>query len=207
MTKVAVRPEYPPDYPHSNRLNNHSGPAKKAYEGDGSLPQGVLKTDAAVNEHYQDDTQGHADAAKSKTNNRSMKKPNAKTIGSKVFQQGADVVGFVKQFDPSNTSGSIPFALNLIKQIQSNSGVNKILGDVVGQGMGGLISKFTGLIKQGLPSQAMGLANVIQQGLQLKQQVDQLVQNPASIDPQQLSNLQQQLAQVEQQIDNLNRTV
>lgn len=205
MTKIAVRPEYPPTYPSSNDLSSHSQQARRAWVSNGGLPIPTTDPKAGTDQYYQKAGEGHADVAKSKTNNKGMLKADAKSIGSKVFDSGQDVVGFVKKFDPQNTSGTIPFALDLIKQIQTGSGVNKILTDVVGQGMGGLISKFTSLIKQGLPGEAQKLADLIQQGMQLKQRVEQLTSSATSTpDPQILATLQQQLNEIEQQITNLN---
>lgn len=205
MTKIAIRPEYPPTYPHSNELDNHSQQAKRTWVSNGGLPVPTTDPGAGTDQYYQKAGEGHADVAKNKTNNKGMKKADAKTIGSKVFEAGQDVVGFIKKFDPQNTAGSIPFALDLIKQIQSSSGVDKILGDIVGQNLGGIVQKFTGLIKQGLPQQAMMLANLAQQGLQLKQTIENLSNKPVP-DLQQISSLQQQLSEVEQQMTNLNNT-
>ena len=206
MTKIAVRPEYPPTYPYSNELDDHSQQAKRVWKSNGGLPVPTTDPKAGTDQYYQKAGEGHADVAKNKTNNRSMKKADAKTIGSKVFDGAQDAVAFIKKFDPQNTAGTIPFALDLIKQIQTGSGVNKILSDIVGGNLNGIIQKFTSLIKQGLPAQAMQLANLAQSALQLKQQIESLSANPIP-DIQQLSNLQQQLSDIEQQMTNLNNTV
>lgn len=205
MTKIAVRPEYPPKYPHSNDLDNHSQQAKRVWKSNGGLPVPTTDPKAGVDQYYQKAGEGHADVAKNKTNNRGMKKADAKTIGSKVFDGAQDAVSFIKKFDPQNSSGTIPFALDLIKKIQSNSGVDKILGDIVGQNLGGIVQKFTDLVKQGLPQQAMQIANLAQQALQLKQTIETLAQKQVP-DLQQISTLQQQLDEIEQQMTNLNNT-
>lgn len=200
---LPIKSNYPPKYPLSNDLDTHSQQAKRTWVSNGGLPVPTTDPKAGVDQYYQKAGEGHADVAKNKTNNKGMLKADAKTIGSKVFEQGRDVVGYIKKFDPQNTAGSIPFALDLIKTIQTNSGVNKILTDVVGQNMGGIIGKFTSLIKQNLPAEAQNLANLIQQGMQLKQTIEQLAANPLP-DPQLISGLQQQLTQIDQQISNLN---
>jgi hypothetical protein len=194
---------YPPDYPHSNELSDHSEPAKKAFKIYGGIPLGTIKDDAGISEFYQDNTQGHADAAKDKTNNRAMKKPEAKTIGSKEFDNAVSATNFAKKFDPKNLSGSIPFALNLVKQIQNNSGPNKILSDIVGSGLNGVISQFTNLLKQNLPAQASALAGLISQGLEIKEKLEELVKNP-NVDTQILAETQQQYDEIQQQISQLN---
>lgn len=194
---------YPPDYPHSNELSDHSGPAKKAFTKYGGVPLGTILVDAAVSQFYQDDTQGHADAAKEKTNNRAMKKPDAKTIGSKVFDNAMSATEFAKKFDPRNSSGSIPFALNLIKQIQKGSGPNKILSDIVGSQLNGVISQVTNLIKQNLPAQALALMDVANQALEIKDRLDQLIANP-TVDLQLLSDVKQQYDNVQQKLSQLN---
>ncbi len=203
IKKVEIEQKYSPIYPLSNNLDTHSPAAKKAYKQGGSLPKGTVKKDAAVNEHYQDETQGHADAAKNKTNNRSMKVADAKTIGSKVFDGAKSATDFIKKFDPQNTSGTIPFALDLMKQIQNGSGPNKILSDIVGQNLNGIISQFTNLLKQNLPAEAGLLASLIQQGLQLKQRIDQLKAEPVP-DLQLISTIEQQISELDQQIANIN---
>lgn len=200
---LPVKPNYPPKYPLSNDLDTHSQQAKRTWLSNGGLPVPVTDLAAGVDQFYQKAGEGHADVAKNKTNNKGMKKADAKTIGSKVFEAGQDVVGFIKKFDPQNTSGTIPFALDLVKKIQTGSGVNKILTDVVGQGMGGIIGQFTSLVKQNLPAEAQKLAGLIQQGMQLKQTIDQLAANPLP-DPQLISGLQQKLSEIDQQIKNLN---
>lgn len=200
---IPVESTYPPEYPSSNGLKTHSQQAQRAWVSNGGLPIPTTDPKAGIDQYYQKAGEGHADVAKNKTNNRSMKKADSKSIGSKVFEQGQDVVGFIKKFDPQNTSGTIPFALDLIKKIQTNSGVNKILTDVVGQNMGGIIGKFTSLIKQNLPAEALQLASLIQQGLQLKQTIDQLASG-ALPDPQLIAGLQQKLNEIDQQISNLN---
>jgi hypothetical protein len=201
--KVDIDQKYSPIYPLSNNLDTHSSSAKKAYKQGGSLPKGTVKQDAAVNEHYQDETQGHADAAKNKTNNRSMKVGDAKTIGSQVFNGAKSATQFIKKFDPQNSSGTIPFALNLIQQIQSGSGPNKILGDIVGQNLSGIIGQFTNLLQQNLPVQAGLLTSLIQQGLQLKQRIEQLKLDPVP-DLQLISSIEQQISELDQQIANIN---
>lgn len=200
---LPVKPNYPPKYPISNDLDTHSQQAKRMWVSNGGLPVPVTDLAAGVDQFYQKAGEGHADVAKNKTNNKGMKKADAKSIGSKVFEAGQDVVGFIKKFDPQNTSGTIPFALDLIKKIQTGSGVNKILTDVVGQGMGGIIGQFTALVKQNLPAEAQKLASLIQQGMQLKQTIEQLAANPLP-DQQLLSGLQQKLNEIDQQIKNLN---
>lgn len=200
---IPVESVYDKEYPSSNHLKSHSAQARRSWVSNGGLPVPTTDPKAGVDQYYQKAGEGHADVAKNKTNNKAMKKPQSKSIGSKVFDAGQDVVAFVKKFDPQNTSGTIPFALDLIKQIQGNSGVNKILGDIVGQNMGGLISKFTSLIKQGLPAEAQKLAGLIQQGMQLKQTIQQL-SSGVTPDIQLLSGLQQQLNEIEQQISNIN---
>jgi hypothetical protein len=194
---------YPPDYPHSNELSDHANAAKKAFTKYGGIPIGTILVDAAVNQFYQDDTQGHADVAKDKTNNRAMKKPDAKTIGSKVFDNAISATEFVKKFDPRNSSGTIPFALNLIKQIQQGSGPNKILSDIVGSQLNGVISQVTNLIKQNLPAQAFALMDLANQALEIKDRLDQLISNP-SVDLQLLSEVQSQYDNIQQKLSQLN---
>jgi hypothetical protein len=193
---------YPPDYPHSNELSDHSETAKKAFKSFGGIPLGTIKDDAGISEFYQDDTQGHADAAKDKTNNRAMKKSDAKTIGSKVFDGGQDPINFIKKFDPKNTSGSIPFALDLVKQIQSNSGPDKMLSDIVGQKLSEIMSKFTQSLKEEKSNEADELSKLIQLILELKRKLEQLLADP-NADPQLINELQLQLAELEKKLESM----
>jgi hypothetical protein len=203
MAKVPVKAEYPPSYPHSNELDNHSQQAKKSWISNGGLPIPTTDPKAGTDQYYQKAGEGHADVAKNKTNNRGMKKADAKTIGSKVFNGAKSATDFVKNFDPQNTSGSIPFALNLIKQIQTGSGVNKILSDIVGSQLNGIISQFTDLLKQNLPQQANALVDLINKGLELKERIEQLKSNPTA-DPQLISEFQTQYDEIQQKISQLN---
>lgn len=200
---LPVKPNYPPKYPLSNDLDTHSQQAKRAWVSNGGLPVPTTDPKAGVDQYYQKAGEGHADVAKNKTNNKGMKKADAKSIGSKVFEQGQDVVGFIKKFDPQNTSGTIPFALDLVKQIQSSSGPAKMLSDIVGQNLSDVMGQFTNLLMQNLPDQAQNLGNLIQSVLQLKRRIEELSANPTA-DPQILGSLQQELATAEQQLKNLN---
>jgi hypothetical protein len=193
---------YPKKYPNANDQSELPGIARQAWEKLGGLPVPVTDPKAGTDQYYQKE-KGHADVAQNETNNRSMKKPEAKTIGSQVFEGGQDAINFIKKFDPQNTSGSIPFALDLVKQIQSNSGPNKMLSDIVGQGLSSIISKFTQALKEEKSNEADSLSKLIQLLLQLKRQLEELLANPQA-DPQAISDLQLRIAELEKQIESMN---
>jgi len=170
---------YPKDYPEANKLPSASEKAQMDFGSLGALPTGAVKKDGGIKEMFFDHI-GHLDVAETKARNKSIKKGDAKTIGSKEFDKSADVVKYIKKFDPKNTSGSIPFALNLVNQIKNNSGPAKMLSDIVGGQLSGLLGQFTSLLQSGLFDKAMELAQKIQAGIDLKEEAEQLLRDTIS---------------------------
>jgi hypothetical protein len=165
--------QYPANYPEANKLEStQESKAQKDFGSLGALPLGSIKEDGGIKETFFDAV-GHKEAAESKARNKALKKGDAKTVGSKEFDKGIDPVKAIKQFDPKNTSGAIPFALNLVNQIKNNSGPATMLTDIVGSQMGGMMSQFTSLMQNGLIEQAMQLASKIQEGIDLKEELEQ----------------------------------
>lgn len=87
------------------------------------------------------------DIAHNKVSNKQLKNADAPTIGSQQFDNGKSATDFTKGFDPKNLSGAIPFALSLIKDIQTKSGAGKLLGDIVTPEISSLIQKFVDALK------------------------------------------------------------
>lgn len=165
--------QYPSDYPEANKLKSTQGDKAQSDFGSlGALPLGSVKEDGGIKEIFFDHI-GHKEAAETKARNKPLKKGDAKTVGSKEFDKATDAVKAIKKFDPKNTSGSIPFALNLVNQIKNNSGPGKMLTDIVGSQLDGLMGQFTSLLQSGLLDQAMQLASKIQEGIDLKEEVEQ----------------------------------
>lgn len=159
---------YPKDYPEANKLPSASDKAQSDFGSLGALPAGAVKPDGGIKEMFFDHV-GHKEVAETKARNKPLKKGDAKTVGSQEFDKGMDPVKFIKKFDPKNSSGSIPFALNLVNQIKNNSGPDKMLTDIVGSQLGGMIGQFTQLIQGGLVDQAMAIAKKIQEGVDSKE--------------------------------------
>lgn len=172
--------QYPSDYPEANKLKStQTDKGQSDFGSLGALPVGAVKEDGGIKEIFFDHI-GHKEAAETKARNKPLKKGDAKTVGSKEFDKGADPVKFIKKFDPKNTSGAIPFGLNLVNQIKNNSGPGKMLGDIVGSQMGSMMSQFTSLLQSGLVDQAMQLAQKIQQGIDLKEELEQKARDIAN---------------------------
>jgi len=166
-------PQYPSDYPEANKLpSTQTSKAQSDFGSLGALPTGAVKKDGGIKEIFFDHI-GHKEAAETKARNKPLKKGDAKTLGSKEFDKATDAVKAIKNFDPKNTSGAIPFGLNLVNQIKNNSGPGKMLTDIVGSQLGGMMGQFTSLLQSGLLDQAMQLASKIQEGIDLKEQLEQ----------------------------------
>lgn len=172
--------QYPKDYPEANKLQStQESKAQKDFGSLGALPIGAIKKDGGIKETFFDHI-GHKEAAESKARNKPLKKGDAKTMGSKEFDKATDAIKFIKKFDPKNSSGSIPFGLNLVNQIKNNSGPGKMLGDIVGSQMGSMMGQFTSLLQGGLLDQAMKLASKIQEGIDLKEELEQKARDAAN---------------------------
>lgn len=172
--------QYPKDYPEANELRStQEGKAQKDFGSLGGLPLGSILKDGAIKEMFFEAI-GHLEVAETKARNKPLKKGDAKTMGSKEFDKAMDAVKFIKKFDPKNTSGTIPFALNLVNQIKNNSGPAKMLSDIVGGQMSGMMGQFTSLLQSGLVDKAMELAQKIQAGIDLKEEAEQLIRDAAS---------------------------
>lgn len=72
---------------------------------------------------------------------KALLKAAAPTIGTQAFNDAMSAVDFVKGFDPSNLAGSVPFALDMMKQLQIRmpSGAQFISG-MLGDKLSGLLS-------------------------------------------------------------------
>ena len=146
---MAVDPDFDPLYPLSAR------PKKDPRKVDGI--NGDETSHSLI-----DNGESAYDISRNKVSSKKLKNETDPTIGSQQYDGGKSATDFTKGFDPNNKSGSIPFALNLIKQIQQNSGPEKILSDIVGGNISSLIGQFLGALKKN-DNPLMGqLTNLIQ---------------------------------------------
>ncbi len=116
-----------------------------------------------------DNNESIFDIAKSKVSSKSLKHHDSPTIGSQQYDGGKSATDFTKGFDPKNISGSIPFALNLVKDIQNNSGAGKLLNDIVGGNIGDMIQQFLSALKSGDQQSVTDLIGKIQSEYENKQ--------------------------------------
>lgn len=65
------------------------------------------------------------------------------TIGSQIFNGDGQISKFIKQFDPNNESGVIPFGLKIVDRINEALDEEKIFKDIFGPQITCLISSFT----------------------------------------------------------------
>lgn len=84
------------------------------------------------------------------------------TIGTVPFDNGFNATSFTKGIDPSNSSGTVPFGLDIINQIQGQGGPFKLLESIVGGNLTSLIQNFTkglqlGINLDGIAGQITGL--------------------------------------------------
>lgn len=67
------------------------------------------------------------------------KKADAPTVGSQVFDQAKSAMDFAKKFDPQNIAGTVPHALDMMKQLQGAMGAGQIMNGILGSKLGGLM--------------------------------------------------------------------
>jgi hypothetical protein len=128
-------------------LNEPLYPKSARPEGDPRKVDG--KKGSETSHGLIDNNESIFDIAKNKVASKSLKHHDSPTIGSQQYDGGKSATNFTKGFDPKNIAGAIPFALNLVKDIQSNSGAGKLLGDIVGGNIGPMIQQFLGALKSG----------------------------------------------------------
>lgn len=104
--------------------------------------------------------------AKDKVSNKSLKNNENPTVGSQLSDGAKSATNFIKGFDPKNLSGAVPFGLNLVKSIQSNSGAGKLLGDIAGPEISKLISQFTSALNGGQAQIIQQITDKIEQAFQ-----------------------------------------
>lgn len=114
--------------------------------------------------------------AKDKAGGTPAKKADTPSVGSQKFDNSKNPVDFIKQFDPKNLAGSIPFALNLATIVQQGLNPQAFVQDLLGSkitGLLGQLSQVTNLLQQAqnlLPAQ-------LQQLTQLEQQLTNTLNN------------------------------
>jgi len=124
------------------------------------------------------------------------------SIGSQLFDGGTSAVKFIKQFDPSNKSGSVGFALGLVDKINSELDEGKLLKDLMGPQVACLINSFVD-ISNIIPTLSLNFPDIASM---LKNKLQE-IQNAmtAAIDGllQPLRNLITSLADALQQVNDL----
>lgn len=130
---MSIKPD-DPYYPISAR------PAKDPRKVDG-------KNGQETSHSLLDNNESIFDIAHNRVSDKQLKGADSPTIGSQQFDNGKSATDFTKGFDPKNLSGAIPFALNLIKDIQKNSGAGKTLNDIAGPKISDFIKKFIDALK------------------------------------------------------------
>ena len=76
------------------------------------------------------------------TGGNALKGFDLPTIGSQFFDGDSSAAKFIKQFDPSNKSGAVGFALGLVDKINSGLDENKLLKDLMGPQFACLVTSF-----------------------------------------------------------------
>lgn len=100
------------------------------------------------------------DIAVKEAGGKPAKKSSEPTVGTQVFDNAKSAMDFVKKFDPQNMAGTVPHALDMMKQLQGSMGVGQIMTGIVGMKLGGLMKMLPILQQLGnidLLSQAQGL--------------------------------------------------
>lgn len=106
--------------------------------------------------------------ARDKVSSKALKNHDKPTIGSQESDGKQSATDFIKGFDPKNLSGAIPFALNLVKDIQKNSGAEKLLSNISNPQISQLIGQFTQALKGGEAQIVQQLVQKIEQAFQDK---------------------------------------
>src|SRR4051794_18449475 len=76
------------------------------------------------------------------------KKPS---LGTTQYKGGGmDATDAIKQIDPKNLAGAIPFALELVQQLRDHIGPEKIIEQMIGQNLTSLIQNFSQMLQQGM---------------------------------------------------------
>lgn len=106
--------------------------------------------------------------SRDKVSSKSLKNHDNPTVGSQQTDGKQSATNFIKGFDPKNLSGAIPFALNLVKDIQNNSGAGKLLSDIAGPQIGQMIGQFTQALQGGQSQILQEIIQKIEQAYQDK---------------------------------------
>lgn len=106
--------------------------------------------------------------SRDKVSNKILKNHDKPTVGSQEFDGKKSATDFIKGFDPKNLSGAIPFALKLVKDIQSNSGAEKLLSDIASPEISKLIGQFTQALKAGESTIIKQIVDKIEQSFEDK---------------------------------------
>jgi len=81
------------------------------------------------------------DIAMQEAGGKPLLKFDAPTIGTQVFDQAKSAVDFVKNFDPSNLAGTVPHALDMMKQLQIRMPNGpQFMSSMLGDKLSGLLS-------------------------------------------------------------------
>lgn len=88
-----------------------------------------------------DEAKSMYDIAMQEAGGKPLKKADAPTIGSQAFDNAKSAVDCVKKFDPQNLAGSVPFALDMMKQLQTRMPNGpQLISDMLGPKLAGVLS-------------------------------------------------------------------
>ena len=116
---------------------------KDNYDTGGSIPISATGKEDAIKNHVPTTEDGDVVSHPERARGKPFHKPDEPTIGSQEFDNSLSPSEFIKRFDPTNKSGVIPFGLDLMKQLKMGMSPDKLLSDIVGSKLNGLLNQFS----------------------------------------------------------------